>query len=155
MTEPEPDTADAPWRHILADTPDALIFADKGGLLRAWNAGAEAVFGYSAAEAIGQSLDLIIPERLRAAHWLGFHRAMARGTTSHGAEVRTTRGAHKDGRKLYVDMSFGVVKDDDGAVLGSVAMARDVTARHLAQAPHSDRVSKSERRQINPFSAFA
>ena len=88
MTEPEPDTADAPWRHILADTPDALIFADKGGLIRAWNAGAEAVFGFSAAEAIGQSLDLIIPERLRAAHWLGFHRAMARGTTSHGAEVR-------------------------------------------------------------------
>ena len=139
MTEPEPDTADAPWRHILADMPDALIFADKGGLIRAWNAGAEAVFGFSAAEAIGQSLDLIIPERLRAAHWLGFHRAMARGTTSHGAEVRTTRGAHKDGHKLYVDMSFGVVKDDDGAVLGSVAMARDVTARHLAQAPHSER----------------
>ena len=133
MTEPEPDTADAPWRHILADTPDALIFADKGGLIRAWNAGAEAVFGFSAAEAIGQSLDLIIPERLRAAHWLGFHRAMARGTTSHGAEVRTTRGAHKDGRKLYVDMSFSVVKDAAGQVLGSAAMARDATERYLAE----------------------
>ena len=133
MTEPEPDTADAPWRHILADTPDALIFADKGGVIRAWNAGAEAVFGFSAAEASGQSLDLIIPERLRAAHWLGFNRAMARGTTSYGAEVRTTRGAHKDGRKLYVDMSFGVVCDDGVTALGSVAMARDATARYLAE----------------------
>ena len=151
MTEPEPDTADAPWRHILADTPDALIFADKGGLIRAWNAGAEAVFGFSAAEAIGQSLDLIIPERLRAAHWLGFNRAMARGTTSYGAEVRTTRGAHKDGRKLYVDMSFGVVKDDAGAVLGSVAMARDVTERHLAAvATRSDAPKAPDRRSEYP-----
>ena len=92
----------APYRHILAHTPDALIFADPQGVIRVWNPGAEAVFGFSAAEALGQSLDLIIPERLRPAHWKGFHRAIARGTTSHGAEVRTTRGVHKDGRKLYV-----------------------------------------------------
>lgn len=129
---PDP-TSDAPWRHILADTPDAIIYADTEGIIRAWNPGAASVFGFDAAEALGQSLDLIIPERLRPAHWRGFNRAMARGTTSHGAEVRTTRGIHKDGRKLYVDMSFGVVKDDAGEVLGSVAMARDVTERHLAE----------------------
>ncbi len=58
---------------------------------------------------------------------------MARGATRGGAEVRTTRGTHRDGRKLYVDMSFGVVRDDHGQVLGSVAMARDATARHLAE----------------------
>ena len=129
---PAPPHTEAPWRHILHGTPDALIYADKQGVIRAWNAGAEAVFGFSAAEALGQSLDLIIPERLRAAHWRGYERAMASGATSHGAEVRTTRGTHKDGRKLYVDMSFGVVKDEAGAVLGSVAMARDVTERYLA-----------------------
>ena len=133
MTYPTPATPDAPWRRILIDTPDALIYADREGVIRAWNPGAEAVFGFSAAEALGQSLDLIIPERLRPAHWKGFHRAMARGTTSHGAEVRTTRGTHKDGRRLYVDMSFGVVKGDDGQVLGSVAMARDATARYEAE----------------------
>lgn len=132
MTTTPPAPAEVPWRHILTDLPDALVYADKQGVIRAWNAGAEAVFGFSAAEALGQSLDLIVPERLRAAHWLGFDRAMARGTTSHGAEVRTTRGTHKDGRKLYVDMSFGVVRGEDGAALGSVAMARDATARHLA-----------------------
>ena len=129
----DPTHPAAPWRHIVADVPDALVYADAQGVIRDWNAGAEAVFGFSAAEAIGQSLDLIIPERLRAAHWKGFERAMARGTTSHGSQVRTTRGAHKDGRKLYVDLSFGVVRDDGGTVLGSVAMGRDVTARYLAQ----------------------
>ena len=134
MTDPTPATPDAPWRRILIDTPDALIYADREGVIRAWNPGAEAVFGFSAAEALGQSLDLIIPERLRAAHWRGYERAMARGATSHGAQVRTTRGTHKeDGRKLYVDMSFGVVLDDAGSVLGSVAMARDVTERYLAE----------------------
>ncbi len=124
----------APWRRILIDTPDALIYADKEGIIRAWNPGAEAVFGFGADEALGQNLDLIIPPHLRAPHWRGFHRAMARGVTSHGAEVRTTRGLHKDGeRRLYVNMSFGVVKDDDGSVLGSVAMARDATERYLAE----------------------
>ena len=104
MTDPTPATPDAPWRRILIDTPDALIYADREGVIRAWNPGAEAVFGFSAAEALGQSLDLIIPERLRAAHWRGYERAMARGATSHGAQVRTTRGTHKeDGdRKTHV-----------------------------------------------------
>ncbi len=141
MSSTADPTADAPWRHILADTPDAIIYADTEGIIRAWNAGAESVFGFSAAEALDQSLDLIIPERLRAAHWRGFNRAIARGTTSHGAEVRTTRGVHKDGRKLYVDMSFGVVKDDADEVLGSVAMARDVTQRYLAEKAQRDRAS--------------
>lgn len=125
---------EALYRYILSDTPDALIYADRQGIIRAWNPGAQAVFGFSAVEALGQSLDLIIPEHLRAAHWRGFNRAMERATTSHGAEVRTTRGVHKDGRKLYVEMSFGVVTDDAGTVLGSVAMARDITQRHLAKA---------------------
>ncbi len=139
MTADHPAAPDAsgdaaPYRQILIHTPDALIYADKNGIIRAWNPGAEAVFGFSAGEALGQSLDLIIPQHLRAPHWRGFHQAMARGATRHGAEVRTTRGVHKDGgRKLYVDMSFGVVLDDASGVLGSVAMARDVTARYLAE----------------------
>ncbi|MBN8558193.1 MAG: PAS domain S-box protein [Proteobacteria bacterium] len=132
MTEPIAHP-EVPWRRILADVPDALIHADVEGLIRVWNAGAEALFGFSAAEALGASLDLIIPERLREPHWVAYHRAMARGATRGGREVRTTRGTHKDGRKLYVDMSFGVVKGDDGRVLGAVAMARDATERYLAE----------------------
>ena len=125
--------SNVPWERIVADVADALIYADKEGIIRAWNAQAETVFGFSAAETIGQSLDIIIPERFRAAHWTGFNGAMARGHTSHGAEVRTTRSKHKSGRKLYVDMTFSVVKAADGTVLGSAAMARDVTERYLAE----------------------
>ena len=130
---PDPDSSTPPWARILADVADALIYADRQGIIRAWNAQAEAVFGFSAAEALGQSLDLIIPERYRAAHWRGFDRAMERGHTVHGAEVRTTRSKHKAGRRLYVDMTFSVVRSTSGESLGSAAMARDVTERYLAE----------------------
>lgn len=121
-----------PWERIVLDAGDALIFINAHGVIRVWNAMAAALFGFSAEEALGRSVDLIIPEHLREAHWRGFNRAMAHGgTTSH--EVRTTRGLHKSGRKLYVDMSFAIVTDDQGLALGSVALARDATERYLAQ----------------------
>ncbi len=122
-----------PWAELVAGTPDAIIYADREGTIRVWNDGAAALFGFSAAEALGQNLDLIIPERLRAAHWAGFDRAMETGKTKGGREVRTTRGLHKDGRRLYVEMSFGVAVDAaTGRAVGSVAMARDGTERYLA-----------------------
>jgi PAS domain S-box-containing protein len=122
----------APFRHIVDQVPEAVIFADAGGLIRVWNRGAETLFGFSAAEALGNSLDIIIAERFRRAHWDGFHVAMASGHTRHGAQVRTTRAVHKDGRKLYVELSFSVVVNEAGAVLGSAAVGRDGTARHLS-----------------------
>ncbi len=128
---PDPNPS-IPWARIVADVADALIFIDTQGVIRVWNARCEALFGFSAAEALGQSVDLIIPEHLRAGHRRGFEQAMARGATRHGAEVRTTRATHKDGRRLYVDMTFSVVLGDDGRALGSAAMARDATERYLA-----------------------
>ena len=92
-----------------------------------------ALFGFAAVQTLGQSVDMIIPPHLREAHWRGFERAMQRGACSRPSEVRTTRGLHQDGRRLYVDMSFSVVKDAAGQVLGSAAMARDATARYLAE----------------------
>lgn len=130
---PESTITTPPWDRIVADVADALIYADKEGIIRAWNTQAEAVFGFSAGEALGQSLDLIIPERYRAAHWRGFDLALERGHTSHGAEVRTTRSKHKDGRRLYVDMTFSVICSSAGDPLGSAAVARDVTERYLAE----------------------
>jgi PAS domain S-box-containing protein len=133
MTATQPSNTPLPWERIVADVADALIYADKGGTIRAWNAQAKAVFGFSPAEAIGQSLDIIIPERFQKAHWAAFDRALERGATRHGAEVRTTRANHKDERKLYVDMSFSVIRSESDEVLGAAAMARDVTERHLAE----------------------
>lgn len=121
------------WEHIVRDVGDALIFIDTAGTIRAWNPAAEALFGFTAAQALGQNVHLIIPMHLRDGHDRGFARAMQTGRCSHPGAVRTTRSLHADGRKLYVDMGFSVVKDERGQVLGSVAMARDATARYLAE----------------------
>ena len=114
---------------ILAQTAEAVIYANRDGVIERWNAAATVMFGFAAAEAIGQSLDLMIPEHLRKAHWRGFDAAMANTTLRLGGHATLTRGLHKTGQKLFVEMSFALVLDDAGAALGSVAVARDVTAR--------------------------
>lgn len=117
---------------LVEQAPDAMIYADHAGAIRVWNPAAERLFGYSAAEALGRSLDLIIPERFRAAHWNGYAAAMQRGTTRYSGQLLTTRSMHKDGRAIYVEMAFSMIKNDEGVVLGALAIARDCTERHLA-----------------------
>ena len=117
---------------LVEQAPDAMIYADREGTIRIWNRRAETLFGHAAADAVGQNLDLIIPERLRAAHWQGFHAAVASGQTRHGGEALTTRSVHKNGDKLYVSMSFSLIKNAAGEVIGSLAIGRDVTAQQLA-----------------------
>ena len=130
---------------IVAQVSEAIIFADRDGLIRLWNRGAELLFGFAAADVIGASLDIIIPERLRQAHWEGFRRAVASGDTRSGNRVRTTRAVHQSGGKLYVDLSFAVVKDDSGSVIGSVAVGREGTARHAADKALRERLAELER----------
>jgi PAS domain S-box-containing protein len=114
---------------ILDDVADALIYADSSGVIARWNHAARALFGFSAEEALGRSLDLIVPEHLRAAHWKGFDAAITSGTMKLQGRPTLTRALHKSGHKLYIEMTFALVRGADGAVLGSVAMARDVTER--------------------------
>ena len=114
---------------ILEQTADALIYANREGVIERWNAAATSMFGYAFAEACGQSLDLIIPESLRAAHWRGFDAAMRNASTHLHGRPTLTRAQHKSGEKLYVEMSFAVVIDALGKAIGSVAMARNVTER--------------------------
>ncbi len=114
---------------ILHSMPEAVIFCDLDGIIRVWNGGAERVFGWSAAETIGQSLDMIIPERMRKAHWDGFNSAIERGGVKPGRSSMITRSLHKSLESIYVDMSFEMVKDAQGRMLGSLAVARDATAR--------------------------
>ena len=114
---------------IIGQTADALIFADCDGVIRRWNAAASRVFGFDAAEALGQSLDLIIPKHLRESHWRGFDAAIASGKLKLSGQPTLTRGLHKDGHKIYVEMTFALVADEQGQVLGSVSVARDVTER--------------------------
>ena len=122
------ETADIAQR-VLAQAADALIYAARDGRIALWNAAAEHIFGWSAAEAVGQNLDLIIPEHLRAGHWRGWHAAMQTQQLKLHGHATLTRALTKSGRKCYVEMSFALVKDDAGVPIGAVAMARDVTAR--------------------------
>ena len=128
-------------RLITEQLADAVIHSDVDGIIRGWNAAAESLFGFPKNEAIGQSLDLIIPERLRAAHWAGFNRAMARGMTQHGGRATVTRALTRGGEAIYVEMSFAVVSVEDGKAIGSVAMARDVTKRHTAERQLRERLA--------------
>lgn len=133
MTENRNASADMIAGDIMACMQEAVVFADIGGIIRAWNEAAETIFGFSANEAIGQSVDLIIPEKLRRAHWDGFHRAVACGATLSGKGARMTRAVQKSGAPLYVEMSFAMVRNPAGELTGSVAVARDATARYLAE----------------------
>jgi len=114
---------------IVAQMAEAVIYCDRRGVIERWNAAATAVFGFTAEEALGHGLDLIIPEHLRAAHWRGFDAAVARGSTRLQGRASITRGLHKSGRKCYVEMSFALLHDASGTVLGSIAVARDVSER--------------------------
>jgi PAS domain S-box-containing protein len=131
---------------IVEQTADAIIFADRQGVIRLWNPAAEAVFGFSADEVIGQSLDRIIPERLRPAHWKAFHQAIEAGCTRLGRQARLTRSVHKTGARLYVDLSFAIVRDAAGEVAGSVAVARDATDRYAAETTIRKRLAELEKR---------
>jgi len=102
---------------------------DTSGIILTWSRDAEALLGYSESEAIGRSIALIIPEHLRAAHWKGFEAAIASGNMKLAGRPTLTRALHKSGRKLYIEMTFALVRDSGGAVQGSIAMARDVTER--------------------------
>ena len=115
---------------ILEQIADAVIYADETGTIRRWNQAAAVLFGCDAAETIGQNLDLIIPEHLRAGHWHGFEAAMTNGVMKLQGRPTVTRAAHKTGRKLYVEMTFALVKGQAGGpARGAVAVARDVTER--------------------------
>ncbi len=123
--DPEPSL----FRRIVQEMPEAVVFADRTGVIRLWNSGAETMFGYSAGEAVGQSLDLIIPERLRPRHWDGFDKVMGTGVTRYGRELLATPAIRKDGRRISIEFSIILLKEDTGNVHGAAAIIRDVTAR--------------------------
>jgi PAS domain S-box-containing protein len=129
---------------IVEQMADALIFSDRDGIVRLWNDGAEALFGFSRAEAMGQSLDIIIPEKLREPHWQAYHRALADGHSKYGREPLFTKTQHKDGTVFYIDMGLAVITDDQGNVTGALAVLRDATARRNRDRELRDRIAELE-----------
>ena len=123
----------AAFAAMFEQVPVSLIVADREGRIIAWNRASEALFGFAAGDVMGKSLDVIIPEHLRDSHWQGYDRSLASGETKYAGQVMTTRAVHKDGRKLYVDFSFSMLKDEQGQVVGAMAAGRDGTERFLAE----------------------
>jgi len=129
------ETADHGWlyQRIVEDNPIAILFADRDGKIRFWNAGAEAMFGYTAEEALGQSLDLIVPERQRARHWEGWARVMASGVTKYGRDALAVPATRKDGSRISIEFNIILLRAPTGELLGAAAMVQDVTVRWQQQ----------------------
>lgn len=115
------------------EAAEAIVVADTDGTIRLWNQEAERVFGYPAAEAIGSSLDLIIPEKLREAHWTGYRKVMETGTSRYGDSMLKVPAAHRDGRRMSIEFSVTLLRDDAGKVTAISAVIRDVTDRWNAE----------------------
>ena len=136
------------YRQIIDGSPDAIILGDVKGIIRLWNAGAEAIFGYMAEEAVGQSMDIIIPERLRGRHWDGYHKVMATGVSRYGrGEMLAVPAVTKDGRNISIEFTIQMLKVATGEIVGPVATIRDVTKRFQREKEMARRVKELEARQ--------
>src|ERR1700686_1166239 len=117
------------FEQLVAVIGDAVVISDASGAITLWNPAAERMFGFTQAEALGNSLDLIIPERLRARHWAGFGKTMATGETRYAHDVLRVPAVHKDGRALSIAFTVGLLFGPQREVIGIVAVIRDETTR--------------------------
>ena len=134
----------AQLKQLVDYSQDAILIADREGTIRYWNAGAERILGYSASEAIGQSLDLFIPEKLRGRHWEGYHRVMASGETKYKTGLLSSPGIHKDGRQVSLEFSMVLLHDKLGTMQGCASIMRDVTERWLKEKELKQRLADCE-----------
>lgn len=115
---------------VLHTSSDAIVASDKDGMVQFWNAGAERIFGYTSGDAMGKSLDIIIPERLRARHWQGYRQVMATGESRYGhGDVLAVPGSRKDGTGVSLEFTIVPLRDETGQMIGMAAIMRDVTSR--------------------------
>lgn len=129
---------------LLQDAPDAIIVSDREGIIRYWNRGAELLFGHTPPEAVGRSLDLIIPENLRKRHWDGYFRVMATGETKYRTGLLSAPGIRKDGTRLSLEFSMVLLRDEGGAMEGCGAVMRDVTERWQKEKALKERLAALE-----------
>jgi PAS domain S-box-containing protein len=117
-------------RILIETAPDAIVYADGEGVIRFWNAAAERLFGFTAVEAVGRPLDIIVPEPQRARHWAGFRRVMATGESRYGhGDVLAVPGLRKDGSRVSLEFTIVPLRGETGQLEGMAAILRDVTKR--------------------------
>ena len=117
------------YRQIIENSQDAILFANREGIIDLWNSGAEAIFGYTKEEVQGKSLDLIVPEKLRQRHWDGYQKVMKTGKTRYGKELLKVSAIRKDGTSISVEFTIVLVRNQRNEIIGTAAIIRDATER--------------------------
>lgn len=131
-------------KQLVDNAPDAILISDREGIIRFWNSGAEQMFGHTSAEAVGQSLDLIIPENLRSRHWEGYWRVMASGETKYKTGLLSSPGTRKDGSRVSLEFSMVLLRDEQGAMQGCASIMRDVSERWKKEKELKERLAVCE-----------
>ena len=132
------------FKALIQTAGDAIIAAGPDGSILLWNRAAERIFGYTEEEALGHSLDLIIPERLRVRHWEGYRRVMQTGETRYGAQVLRVPAVHKNGRRLSIAFTVGLLSSPDQEIQAIVAIIRDETSRWEEERALRQRIAELE-----------
>ncbi|WP_201696775.1 PAS domain-containing protein [Paraburkholderia hiiakae] len=123
---------------------DAIVISDAAGDITYWNPAATRMFGYTKEEALGKTLDLIIPERLRGRHWEGYHKTMATGQTRYGNDVLRVPAVDKAGKALSIAFTVALLHSPQGELNGIVAVIRDETARFQEERALKKRITELE-----------
>jgi len=143
MTTSIPEVSNG-YQQVVEALGDAVVICDRDGVIRFWNAAAERLFGFTRTDALGKSLDLIIPERLRERHWAGFTRTMATGHTRYQHDVLRVPAKHKDGRTLSIVFTVGLLLAAQRTLTGLVAVIRDETKRFAEERDLRKRLAELE-----------
>jgi PAS domain S-box-containing protein len=131
-------------KQLVEAIGDAVIAADPAGAINLWNPAAGRMFGYTEAEALGKSLDIIIPQRQQQRHWDGYNKTMETGKTRYGNDVLRVPAVHKDGHTLSIAFTVALLHSADGKVSAIVAVVRDESARFAEERNLRKRLTELE-----------
>lgn len=138
------------FKQLVAAVGDAIIASDPSGAITLWNPAAERMFGYADTEAMGKSLDLIVPQRQQQRHWDGYHKTMETGVTRYGHDVLRVPAVHKDGHLLSIAFTVGLLHSQDGKISAIVAVIRDETSRFNEERTLRKRLMELESQLAKP-----
>jgi PAS domain S-box-containing protein len=137
-------------KQLVEALGDAIVIADASGAITLWNPAAERIFGFTESEALGQSLDIITPQRLQHRHWEGYHKTMATGVTKYGNDVLRVPAVHKDGHNLSIAFTVALLHAADKKVSSIVAVIRDETSRFEEERKLRKRLTELESQLAKP-----
>jgi PAS domain S-box-containing protein len=140
------------YQQIIENSQDAILFADRDGIIDLWNSGAEEIFGYTKEEAQGKSLDLIVPEKLRQRHWEGYHTVMKTGKSRYGKELLKVPAIRKDGTSISVEFTIMLVRNLRNEIIGTAAIIRDVTERWKQERELKQKIKLLESKSASQYS---